>query len=168
MRVDLGSDQALVPEKFLDTSNIGTAIEQMRCETMTQGMGRSAGIKTALKDIFFQHSGHAATGQSAAKFVAERGTFLLVGRAGTPSGKVPVQGCDRVFSEGAEAFLSAFTADPNHPFFEIDVPIVHTHQFADPKPSAVDDFQDGGVSKSHLGGRLGAASKLRISSPVKK
>ena len=56
MRVNLSRDQTLMPKHFLHTSDIRTAIQQMRCETVTKRVRCCARIQATLLNVFFQHA----------------------------------------------------------------------------------------------------------------
>ena len=45
VRVDLRGDEALVPQQFLDTADVGAAVEQMRGEAMAERVGSGAGVE---------------------------------------------------------------------------------------------------------------------------
>ena len=48
VRINLSGDQAFVPQKFLDTSDIGTTIEQVRRKTVPQRVRTRALVEPAL------------------------------------------------------------------------------------------------------------------------
>ena len=77
--VDLRGDQAFMAEQFLDAANVGPSVEQVRGETMPQGVGRSPQVEPRLLEVLLQHPSHAAGGDSLAKFVGEGGRFGLRG-----------------------------------------------------------------------------------------
>ena len=69
--VDLGGDQTLVAEEFLDAANVRPSVEEMGCETMPEGMRGGTRVEFALQDVFFQHSGDAAGRQTIAEFISK-------------------------------------------------------------------------------------------------
>ena len=44
VRVDLGCAEALVAEQFLDASQVGTVVEEVRGEAVTEGVRADAGV----------------------------------------------------------------------------------------------------------------------------
>ena len=71
VRVDLRGDKALVPEQLLDAANVGTAVEQVRSKAVAQRVGGRARIESDRCEVFVEESGHAASGQTRAKFIDE-------------------------------------------------------------------------------------------------
>ena len=69
VRVDLGCCQTLVSQQFLDTAEIGSTVEQMRRETMTQCVWRGLLRKAGRLDVFLQHATDAAGRESPAEAI---------------------------------------------------------------------------------------------------
>src|SRR5688572_840020 len=71
VRVNLRGHEALVTQQFLHGANVGSAIEQVRCEAMSQSMRRSTSIQSGFQNLLVQHPGHAASRQPISEFVRE-------------------------------------------------------------------------------------------------
>ena len=138
-------------EQLLNAADIGTTVEQVGSETMTEGMRTRTRIESALFDVLLEHSRHTPSCQPAAEFVSERRGFL--GAVGGRPSHLQVVG-QRLIGKGAkltDPFFASFSSDSNRAIGEIDIAIVHSDQFADPKAGTIGDFKDRKIASSHFG-----------------
>ena len=138
-------------EQLLNAADIGTTVEQVGSETMTEGMWTRTRIESALFDVLLEHSRHTPSRQPAAEFVSERRGFLgAVG--GRPSDlKVIGQGLVGERAELTDPLFPTLPTDSNGAIGKIDIAIVHSYQFADPESGAVGDFKDRKIASAHFG-----------------
>ena len=69
--VDLSCRQAFVTEQFLYGAQIGASVEQVRGKGMAKRVRSGQFVQSGEREILFQHSRHAARGQSGAESVQE-------------------------------------------------------------------------------------------------
>ena len=74
--VNLSCHQRLVSQQLLHASNVGSSVEQMRCETVPQGVGRRAEVEPRELQVFLQHSSHTACRQTRAELVQKDGRAI--------------------------------------------------------------------------------------------
>ena len=68
-----------MPEQFLHATNIGPAIQQVRCKAVPKRMRCGAAVQAADFEMFFQHSGDAPRGEASPELFDEH-------RRGRPGG----------------------------------------------------------------------------------
>ena len=71
--VNLGRYQTLVPQQFLNTANVSTAVQQMRGKAVTQRVRRGSQVQSSQLQILFQHSGNTARRKPFPKLIEENG-----------------------------------------------------------------------------------------------
>ena len=130
VRIDLSGDKAFVSEEFLDAPDIGPTVEQVGSKAVAEGVGAGSCVESKFLDVFLEHSGDAARGQSSTEFVAEGGWFF--GAVGSRASHLKVLE-ESFFSVGAQltdTFFASFSANPNGAVGEINVAVIHSDQFA--------------------------------------
>src|SRR5262249_19816152 len=145
--VNLSGRKAGVSEKFLDVAKIGTGIEQMRSESVTEAVRRNVMNVSALFDVFVDHSADAAGCQAAAPTVQKHGlVFAFSGRTlGKKNSRrfleIMHQRLKGRFAKRNDTLFFSFAGDSNEPFAKIYVLKIQRHQFADANPRRIQEFQ---------------------------
>jgi len=111
VRIDLRRRQALVAQKFLDTSQVRAPIEQVRCEAVPQRVRCRLSVEAGQHQIFIQHSPDAARREPFAELIQEKRIAVLVLRIELPNLQPFIERFDRVLAQWADAFFTALSDD---------------------------------------------------------
>ena len=111
VRIDLRRRQALVAQKFLDTSQVRAPIEQVRCEAVPQRVRCRLSVEAGLHQIFIQHSPDAARREPFAELIQEKRIAVLVLRIELPNFQPFIERFDRVLAQWADTFFTALSDD---------------------------------------------------------
>jgi len=111
VRIDLRRRQALVAQKFLDTSQVRAPIEQVRCEAVPQRVRCRLSVEAGQHQIFIQHSPDAARREPFAELIQEKRIAVLVLRIELPNFQPFIERFDRVLAQWADTFFTALSDD---------------------------------------------------------
>ena len=107
--VDLRCRQAFMAQQFLDTSEVGTAIQQVSRKTVTQSVRSSLLRQSGGLDMGFEHSPDAASRQATSEAIEKygRSLFLRSFRIGLTHGHPMIQSLRRVAADRSQTFFAA-------------------------------------------------------------
>lgn len=151
MRVDLCRHKALMAEQFLNAADIRATVEQMCCKAMAKGVRACSRVESTFFDVLLEHASDTAGGKSSTEFISECRWFLSAVGCRTTQSEVLHEGFIGMRAKLADTLFAPFTPDSNRSVGKVDVAVVHSNKFANPKPRAIGDFKDRKVSTAHLG-----------------
>src|SRR5580692_9671043 len=133
--------QARMPEHLLYRSKVRSVTKHMRCEGVTQPMGRDASVEAGRLDSALQDHFDATRGQPAAAKIRNHRTVMLP--CNRHCGFPLLQCVQRRLAQRHEAILVALArAHQHHPKLVIYVAPVQPDQFADAQPRGVQGLED--------------------------
>ena len=153
--VNLGGGEGGVTEEGLYGTEVGSVVQEMGRERVTQLVRGDVEGDLGVLEIFLEQLVDGTRGKAFAKFGNEEGALVHVGEMA-----VFLDGFGRVGTDGDHALLGAFSHDPQHGCGTIDLFGVEAGQFGKAKAGGVEKFQDGGVAMRHPLGRLLGKGKL--------
>src|SRR6266542_6073806 len=150
MRVLLCGGKGGMAEQLLDRAQIGAGGEQMRGESVAQGVWRDGGRKACRAQAGFQEPRHRACCQPSAARVDEQrltvGTGVVLPLEPAPPrgarGKVIPQRFLRLLAEGNDALLSSLSDDARQARGEVHVLQVQPRRLRDAQSGRVEKFEE--------------------------
>ena len=146
--VDLRRGETLVAEQFLDTAQVGAAVEQVRGETMPQRVRCRGAVEARQHEILVKHPPDAAGRQSLAELIQEERIAVFVLRVRLSNFQPVVERLDRVFAQRADAFFAALPDDPQNVRVSVPAGDVQADDFRDSKPGRVRRLQNRSVPQA--------------------
>lgn len=115
LRVHLRGRDGGVPEQFLHHTNIGSALQQVRCETVAHGVRREVGAEPGGFGGFFEDEPGALASESAASSVDEErgGAFTVSYEGGAGTHQVVLDCFLGVATNGYESLFVSLTEESN-------------------------------------------------------
>ncbi len=157
MSVNLSCCKTLMPQKFLDTSEVSATIEQVRCKAMPKGVRAGNSREPGLGQSLFQAASDTTRGQSRALSIEEQGRLIaeLRGSVRDPQAD-PVH---RGTTDRANSFSLPFTAHQKSGLLQIKIREIKTDQLTHTQAPAIEGFKHGPVAHSNYAVRLDSVEK---------
>jgi hypothetical protein len=134
--VDLRGDEALVPEELLDAADVGSCVEQVGGETVTEGVGAGPPDEPGREEMFLEKPGNASHREPRSQPIGEQRLNTRHGWA-SRTGTRSEPGFDRplgMAADDSQTFPTSLAADPHRATAEVDVGVVDADELADAEP----------------------------------
>lgn len=133
-----------MPQQFLNAAQIRAVVQQVRRETVTQGVRTDPGIKPGHREVLVELPANRPRAERLTVLVQEdalrAGTVLALGIQGAHV-EVPLQRLDGLASDGRQSVFAPLTADAQNAFDQVEILHLQVDQFADADAAAVQHFQ---------------------------
>jgi hypothetical protein len=140
VRVALRCGEARVTQKFLNSTEIGTPLEQMGGEAVAKGVRTDLLCQCGLVHPSRQDGAHTSICQSPPPSVDEQRFALRP--CSQPRREIGAKRRLGSCPEWNDALFSTLSEDPKQPPVEIDVPKIEANQFPAADSSAIEQFED--------------------------
>lgn len=154
MGIDLGGGDGGMPEHGLDGAYVGTVLEEVGSEAVTQGVWMDIFYDASLGGIVFHESLDAAWGKPERFATALFGKF----REGDEKCRIDIISMLQISLERRSCFgreeddaeLGTLTSDAELFFLQIDVVAIETGEFGDTESGREEEFEDGVVTEGFV------------------
>src|SRR5262245_3802615 len=149
VRVFLRGCEAGMAQKFLDSTEIRSPLEQVSGKRMPQRMRRKPPARGKAHAGFFDQPLDVASVQPPATDADEHRDLAILFRKreayAIPLGEVSLKGPVREFAERNDPLLPALSKHPDKALLHIEVFIVESDEFPDPQSAGIEQFEDGAI-----------------------
>ena len=148
--INLCRAERLVSEQLLDASQIGSVVEHVGREGVSECMRADRRIEAGRSQILVKLAPNASSAEPLTVFVDEHGVLVggAVARIALSHFEVPRDRGNGRGADGRNTFLASLASNSKLSCFTVDVVDVQSHQFADADAGRIKCFEHGPVARA--------------------